>query len=189
MKADTGIKLATIGTVAIVASITAVVSYSHIRTVALAHGQTVLDADLLPISVDGLIACSSLVLLFASRHSEVRVPWLGRGMLILSVSATIAVNAIFGMRGGPLGVVLSAWVGLAFMGAAELLIWLIRAVASLSSGKPDLWSTPKETENMLIRSWAADQGMLVKRRGRVPRNVSRQYHAAMAGQNGNGSHE
>lgn len=183
---DRSIRVATTVSVSVVAVIAAIVSYSHIRSVALAHNQTPVDATLLPFSVDGLIAAASLCLLFASRN-KVQSTALARAMLILGVGVTVGVNAIYGSHGGTLATIISAWPAIAFIGAAELLIWLVRNVAVLNSGKPkmELWSNPKQTQDELIRSWAADKGMPVKKR--IPRDVSRQYHAAMSGQNGNGA--
>lgn len=49
-----------------VAVIAAIVSYSHIDALALSHGYSTDTARLLPLSVDGLILASSLVLLVGS---------------------------------------------------------------------------------------------------------------------------
>jgi hypothetical protein len=46
-----------------VAVIAAVVSFTHIETLALLHGQPLWDARFLPVSVDGLLVVSSLTLL------------------------------------------------------------------------------------------------------------------------------
>src|SRR5258706_14676130 len=92
----------------IVAAIAAVVSFLHIKDLALAHGQGQLAAMLLPISVDGMITAASLALLYAAR-AGLPSPWLGRVMLGLGVAATIAANAVEGASGGAVGVMVSAW--------------------------------------------------------------------------------
>ena len=78
--ADQGIRAATAGVVAVVAGFAAAVSYSHIYDLARLHGQTVLDARLMPLSVDGLILAASLVQLHEARNGY-SAPRLGRWML------------------------------------------------------------------------------------------------------------
>jgi hypothetical protein len=53
----------TAAAVLLVATIAAVVSYLHVATLALHYGQPPLAAYLLPLSIDGMVATSSLVLL------------------------------------------------------------------------------------------------------------------------------
>jgi hypothetical protein len=109
----------------IVAAIAAVVSFLHIKDLALAHGQAQLAALLLPISVDGTITAASLALLYAAR-AGLPSPWLGRLMLTLGVAATIAANAVEGASGGLVGILVSAWPAVAFIGGIELLVWTAR---------------------------------------------------------------
>jgi hypothetical protein len=45
------------------AGIAAVLSYKHVRTLVLEHGETSWTAALLPVSVDGMIVASSMTLL------------------------------------------------------------------------------------------------------------------------------
>jgi Protein of unknown function (DUF2637) len=113
------------GAVLVVAAIAAVVSYIHIQTLALTHGQGHLAAMLLPISVDGMISAASLALLYAAR-AGIPSPWLGRLMLGLGVAATVAANAVEGASGGVVGVMVSAWPAIAFIGGIELLVWTAR---------------------------------------------------------------
>lgn len=109
-----------------VAAFAAVVSYSHIYDLGRAHGQAGTAARLLPLSVDGLILAASLMLLGAARRRLPR-PVLAQWMLGLGVAATIAANVAYGAAYGPLGAFISAWPAIAFVGAAEMLIGLIRA--------------------------------------------------------------
>lgn len=114
------------GAVLLVAAIAAVVSYLHIERLALSHGQPWLAAVLLPISVDGTITAASLALLWAAR-AGVSSPWLARLMLSLGVLATVAANAVEGASGGTVGVLVSAWPAVAFIGGIELLVWTARS--------------------------------------------------------------
>ncbi len=113
------------GAVLIVAAIAAVVSYIHIERLAVTPGQTWLAALLMPVSLDGTITAASLALLDAAR-AGLPSPWLGRLMLGLGVAATVAANAVEGASCGPVGVMVSAWPTVAFIGGIELLAWAAR---------------------------------------------------------------
>jgi cytosine/adenosine deaminase-related metal-dependent hydrolase len=47
-------------------------------------------------------------------------------MLWLGITATVLANIAYGVRYGPLGAIVSAWPAIAFVGAAELLMGMIR---------------------------------------------------------------
>lgn len=94
--------------------IAAMQSYSHIYDLARAHGQSPIDARLLPLSVDGLIIAASLALK--------TTPVLARWMLGLGVAATVGANVAYGLPEGSLAAILSAWPGVSFVGSAELLL-------------------------------------------------------------------
>jgi hypothetical protein len=111
--------------VLVVAIIAAVVSFIHIAHLAVTHGQTELAAYLLPVSIDGTVAASSLVMLRAARLS-LPTPVLARVMLGLSVVATLAANITYGARFGVTGALLSGWPAVAFVGSAELSIGMVR---------------------------------------------------------------
>ncbi len=128
MTGDRAIRRAAAAAVLAVAAIAAVVSYSHVYLLGRGHGQDGAAARLLPLSVDGLILAASLVLLHEARHGRPAPP-LARWMLWLGIGATIAANALYGMRWGMLGVLLSAWPGAAFVGSVELLMGLVRSGA------------------------------------------------------------
>src|SRR5262249_44485716 len=89
----------TAAAVLLVATIAAVVSYMHVATLALHYGQPPLAAYLLPLSIDGMVATSSLVLLRAARAGG-SAPWLARTGLVLAVLATLAANGRPGCRMG-----------------------------------------------------------------------------------------
>jgi hypothetical protein len=87
--------------------------HTHIYDLARAHAQSGIDAHLLPLSVDGLIIAASLALATA--------PVLARCVLALGVAATVAANVGYGLPHGCLAAIVSAWPGISFVGAAELL--------------------------------------------------------------------
>jgi Protein of unknown function (DUF2637) len=126
---DRLIRLLTSSAVLAVAGFAAVISYEHIYGLSRLHGQTLLSARLMPLSVDGLIAAASLVALYAARNAQ-GIPALARWCLGLGISATVAANAASGIRWGWLGALISAWPAVAFIGAAELALWLARQVSS-----------------------------------------------------------
>jgi Protein of unknown function (DUF2637) len=122
---DRLIRASTALVVTAVASFAAVVSYSHIYDLGRAHGQAGTAARLLPLSVDGLILAASLVLLHEARNRR-PAPALARGMLALGVAATVAANVAYGAGFGWPGAVISAWPAVAFIGAAEMALGLVR---------------------------------------------------------------
>lgn len=75
----------TAAAVLVVAAIAAVVSYLHIAKLALTYGQEPVAAYLLPLSIDGVVATSSLVMLRAARAGYRRRGWRVPGWGCLSL--------------------------------------------------------------------------------------------------------
>jgi len=115
----------TAAAVLLVAAIAATVSFVHIESLAVRYGQPHPAAWLLPLSIDGTVAVSSLAMLRAAR-TGVTTPWLARGMLLLAVGATLACNVGFGLPHGWPGALLSGWPAVAFVGCAEVAISMSR---------------------------------------------------------------
>ena len=91
-----------------------------------AHGETGWTARLVPLTVDGLIYASSMVMLDSARR-EVPVPALARWLLGLGIAATLAANVAHGLgHGGPVGAAVAAWPAVALVGSYELLMMIIR---------------------------------------------------------------
>jgi len=122
---DTIIRVLSASVVLAVAVFAAVVSYSHIFDLGRSHGQDGVAARLLPLSVDGLIAAASLVMLHAARN-RLPVPRLARFMLALGVVATVGANVAYGAAFGLLGAVVSAWPAVAFVGSVEMAVKFVR---------------------------------------------------------------
>jgi hypothetical protein len=122
---DTVIRVLAAIVVLAVAAFAAIVSYSHIFELGRAHGQDGAAARLLPLSVDGLIAAASLVMLHAARR-KLDVPGLARAMLALGVAATVAANIFYGLPFGWLAAVVSAWPAVAFVGSVEMAVRFVR---------------------------------------------------------------
>ena len=119
----------TAAAVLLVATIAAVVSYMHVATLALHYGQAPLAAYLWPLSVDGMVATSSLVLLRSAR-AGVSAPWLARTGLVLAVLATLAANVASGLPHGWPGALLAGWPAVAFVIRAETAIAMSRRRAA-----------------------------------------------------------
>lgn len=127
--ADTGnrvVRWSTAVAVLCVAAVAAVVSYDHAYALVRTHGEDGLTARLVPLTVDGLIYASSMVMLH-SAHRRLSVPRLARWLLGLGIAATLAANAAHGLGNGPVGAIVAAWPAVALVGSYELLMLIIRS--------------------------------------------------------------
>jgi hypothetical protein len=128
---DRAIRLSTAAAVLAVAGIAAYISYWHAYAVVRAHGEGSITARLEPVTIDGLVYASSMVILYAARHRAPVVPWLGRWLLGLGIAATLTANMAQGWSHGPVGAVVAAWPAVSLVGSYELLVWLIRTAGAL----------------------------------------------------------
>jgi hypothetical protein len=112
-----------------VAVVAAVVSYEHAYDLVHAHGETGWTAHLIPLTVDGLIWASSMVMLDSARR-KVPVPALARWLLGLGIAATLAANVTHGLGHGPVGAAVGAWPAVALVGSYELLMMIVRGAQS-----------------------------------------------------------
>jgi hypothetical protein len=97
---DKAIRWSTAAAVIGVAVVAAVVSYEHAYALVHAHGETGWTAHLIPLTVDGLIWASSMVMLDSVRRG-VPVPSLARWLLGLGIAATLAANVTHGLGARP----------------------------------------------------------------------------------------
>jgi Protein of unknown function (DUF2637) len=124
---DKAIRWSTAAAVIGVAAVAAVVSYEHAHALVHAHGETGWTAHLIPLTVDGLIWASSMVMLDSARRGA-RVPSLARWLLGLGIAATLAANVAHGLGHGPIGATVAAWPAVALVGSYELLMMIVRGV-------------------------------------------------------------
>jgi hypothetical protein len=124
--ADRVIKCSTAGAVLGVATVAAVASYEHAYDLVRAHGEADWTAHMVPLTVDGLVYASSMVMLDSARR-RVRVPALARWLLGLGIAATLAANVAHGLGHGPIGAAVAAWPAVALVGSYELLMMVIRS--------------------------------------------------------------
>jgi len=136
------IRWSTAGAVLGVAAVAAVASYEHAYDLVRAHGESGWTARMVPLTVDGLIYASSMVMLDSARR-KAPVPALARWLLGLGIAATLATNVAHGLGHGLTGAAVAAWPAVALVGArrrAQLAadrVPSIRAIrAQLHVGQP-----------------------------------------------------
>jgi hypothetical protein len=96
MPADRLIRWMTAVAVIGVAAVAAAASYDHAYALVRAHGEAGWTARLVPLTVDGLIYASSMVMLDCARR-RVPVPALARWLPGLGITATLAANVAHGL--------------------------------------------------------------------------------------------
>jgi hypothetical protein len=96
---------------------------------------------LFPLTVDGLIYASSMVMLDSARR-KVPVPALARWLLGLGIAATLAANVAHGLGHGPVGAAVAAWPAVALVGSYELLMMVIRSSQAVPDGGSGGADTP-----------------------------------------------
>lgn len=122
--ADTRAAQAAAFGVLLVAITAAVISFSHVRTVAIRAGETELTSWLLPISIDGAVVAAVAVLLADSRAGRPPgvLTWL---LLALGLSASLVAN-IASAEPTPTARAVAAWPPLALALGIEVLAGLAR---------------------------------------------------------------
>jgi Protein of unknown function (DUF2637) len=88
------------------------------------HGEAGWTGRLVPLTVDGLIYASSMVML-DSAHRKVPVPALARWLLGLGIAATLAANMAHGLGHGPVSAAVAAWPAVPLAGSYELFMMVI----------------------------------------------------------------
>jgi hypothetical protein len=142
--------------VAAVAVIAGVVSYSHIEALGLSTGQSIIDARLLPLAVDGLIVAGSVILLAGS--------WLGWIGVAIGVAGTLYANVMSGLPRGPLAATVAAWPALAFTVASFMLErWLKSQAGAAPAAVPGVPAELNGHAHAAAELFAADLEA-----GRVP---------------------
>ena len=165
---DRIIRLSTALAVLGVAAVAAVASYEHAYDLVRAHGESGWTARMVPLTVDGLIYASSMVMLDSARR-EVAVPALARWLLGLGIAATLAANVAHGLGHGPVGAAVAAWPAVALVGAYELFMTIIRGGGQLDdrvSGAEHVPEAVSGTDPLRVQAaevFAADVAA-----GRVP---------------------
>jgi hypothetical protein len=129
------IRWSTAGVVVGVAVVAAVASYEHAYSLVRVHGEAGWTGRLVPLTVDGLIYASSMVMLDSARR-KTAIPVLARWLLGLGITATLATNVAHGLGHGPVGSAVAAWPAVALVGSYELLMMVIRGSQGVSDDTP-----------------------------------------------------
>ena len=116
-------------------AVAAVASYEHAYALVRVHGEAGWTGRLVPLTLDGLIYASSMVMLDSARR-KAPVPGLARWLLGLGLTATLAANVAHSLGHGPVGAAVAAWPAIALVGSYELLMIVIRNSQSVPSGVP-----------------------------------------------------
>lgn len=124
--ADRVIRRTTASAVLGVAAVAAVASYEHAYALVRARGEAGWTARLVPLTLDGLIYASSMVMLDSARR-RTSVSALARCLLGLGIAATLAANVAHGLGHGLIGAAVAAWPAIALVGSYELLMMVIRS--------------------------------------------------------------
>jgi hypothetical protein len=162
------IRWSTAGAVVGVAAVAAAVSYEHAYALVRAHGETGWIGWLVPLTVDGLIYASSMVMLDSARR-EVPVPALARWLLGLGIAATLAANVAHGLGHGPVGAAVAAWPAVALVGSYELFMTIIRGTRQPDPRVSAAEHVPEAVSGTdLLRVQAADVFAADMAAGRVP---------------------
>jgi hypothetical protein len=155
------------GAVIGVAAVAAAASYEHAYALVRPHGEAGWTARLVPLTVDGLIYTSSMVMLDCARR-KVAVPALARWLLALGITATLAANVAHGLGHGLTGAAVAAWPAVALVGSYELLMMIIRAaqvpgIGAAPRGEPERTPDADPLQGQAAQAFAAELAA-----GRVP---------------------
>lgn len=160
MSTDKTIRWITATTVLALGLVAAVVSYQHALDVALSHGQYGRTAQLTPLTIDGVVLASGMVLLACAREGR-RAPKLAYFTLALGIGATLAANGYYGASYGTVGIVVAAWPAVAFVFSTELFMGHVRRskpdTKTLTAGDialeaiPQRWHIADETAEELAK--------------------------------------
>jgi Protein of unknown function (DUF2637) len=135
VRGDRAFAFVTLAAVALVAVIAFSASYQHQYELSIYYRQTHWVAGMMPFSVDLLIVAAGLVIWYAARHGYPR-PLRAYAALAAGVAATVIANlAADHHYAWPwLGPGISVWPAIAFVGAYEMAVWLVRKRQETAAG-------------------------------------------------------
>jgi Protein of unknown function (DUF2637) len=174
--ADRVIRWSTAVAVLGVAAVAAVASYEHAYDLVRAHGETGWTARMVPLTVDGLIYASSMVMLDSARRKP-PVPALARWLLGLGIAATLSANVAHGLGHGLVGAAVAAWPAVALVGSYELLMMVIRGSQVPAGGTP---GTGHDTDPLQERAAELFAGQLAADRVPSVRAIRAELHVGQA---------
>ena len=176
MTAERIIKWSTALAVLGVAAVAAVASYEHAYDLVRAHGEAGWTARMVPLTVDGLIYASSMVMLDSARR-KTAVPALARWLLGLGIAATLSANVAHGLGHGLVGAFVAAWPAVALVESYELLMMVIRSSQVPADGTP---ATGRDVDPLRERAAELFAGQLAANRVPSVRAIRAELHVGQA---------
>jgi Protein of unknown function (DUF2637) len=161
--------------VVVVTAIAAIISYGHARELVIRYGVTGWTADAMPLTIDGLVATCSLVIVDCARHGR-RAPWHAWVLLVIGACATVAANVAAGISHGIVGAIIAGWPALVACGCFELLIRQRKASrprAAQADGEP---ARDNGTDPALGEARRIYAGVLAAGRSPSVRDIKRDLH-------------
>ena len=140
-RGDRRIRRATAAVVVMIAAFAAYISYRHAYELSSQNGEGAASAWAFPLTIDGLIFSSSMVILRANRHG-MRVPFMAWFGMALGILATLGANVAHGVPYGVVGMATSAWPAIALVVSFEMLMRLLKPVIT---GESETASAPETT--------------------------------------------
>lgn len=150
-----------------VAAVAAVVSYEHASDLVWEHGESGWTGRLIPLTVDGLIYASSMVVLDSARRG-VQVPSLARWLLGLGIVATLGANIAHGLGHGIIGAAVAAWPAVALVGSYEPLMMVICGAPTVAQELAELFAADAALPGL---DPADLRGVALEYSSRVPERV------------------
>lgn len=152
---DKVIRAGLVVSLGVVTLIAIAVSYGHLWDLAKDNGETGVPAAVLPVTVDGLILATSLVIVNAARHRS-RPPVLAWFMLLAGIGATLAGNVAHGLEHGWSGSLVAGWPAVVAAGCFHLVIGEIRRGREADTEpSPSVDSTPADLRES--EPWSDDR--------------------------------
>jgi hypothetical protein len=134
-------RVASLAGALMVAVIAALASYTHMRAVALAYGQPELIADLLPVSVDGMMATATAALSDGRRNR-----WSAWLAFWTGVIASVLAN-VLAAEPSLVGRCISAWPAIAFVLVVEVITRGGRRHTATGRDEPKIEQTAQSAPN------------------------------------------
>jgi hypothetical protein len=154
----------------VVALVAAIASYSHMKAVAMVHGQPELLAALMPLSVDGLLIVASIVMA-EDRENGFRPRPSARGSFWGGVAASIAAN-VLAAPDDVISRLISGWPAIALFAVVEMLVRPPRKRAVAVSGSTVPGPGPVAAVTVTAPVPATDRNLSVEQPAPEPVKVS-----------------
>jgi Protein of unknown function (DUF2637) len=159
----------------VVTAIAAVISYGHARDLVTRYGVTGWTAAAMPLTIDGLVATCSLVIVDCARHGR-RAPWHAWALLVTGACATVAANVAAGISHGIVGALIAGWPALVACGCFELLIRQRKTSRAGTAAEGSKTAEDAGTDPAVSEARRIYAGVLAAGRSPSIRDIKRDLH-------------